>query len=369
MNERVMQFRIGMFVIVAGLVLTMLIVWFGESPLLLRDHGFVTVHYLEAPGVAEGTPVRKSGIRIGKVSAISFDTRPNQPDGVLVTLSLDTRYKIRTGSVPRLTRSLIGDVTIDMLPGTGPGLLPISESAGRAPVIEGAVAADPSKALEAATDAFEKAGDTLNAINKAATGFAELTKNAANVDEFLTTWNSTGKDLAAAAKRIDQLVASNQDDFQPTLQNVREVSQKFNATLDPKTQDMLKTGISRFAMASARLDSGLADAAPFFKDVGMSTNGVPSTDFGQTMRRLNRISNDLNLLTNTLNNGKGGLNPDGSLQRVLMRTELSDNLNRMTNTVSDTFAGFRPVIAAFRIFAEKVARDPGAISRGALQRQ
>ena len=63
----------------------------------------------EAPGVAEGTPVRKSGIRIGKVSAISFDTRPNQPDGVLVTLSLDSKYKIRAGSVPRLTRSLIGD--------------------------------------------------------------------------------------------------------------------------------------------------------------------------------------------------------------------------------------------------------------------
>ena len=37
MNERVMQFRIGMFVIVAGLVLTMLIVWFGESPALLRE--------------------------------------------------------------------------------------------------------------------------------------------------------------------------------------------------------------------------------------------------------------------------------------------------------------------------------------------
>jgi len=34
MNERVMQFRIGMFVIVAGLVLTMLIVWFGESQVL-----------------------------------------------------------------------------------------------------------------------------------------------------------------------------------------------------------------------------------------------------------------------------------------------------------------------------------------------
>ena len=34
-------------------------------------------------------PVRKSGIRIGEVSAIKFDDRPNQPDGVLVTLALE----------------------------------------------------------------------------------------------------------------------------------------------------------------------------------------------------------------------------------------------------------------------------------------
>jgi phospholipid/cholesterol/gamma-HCH transport system substrate-binding protein len=363
-----MQFRIGMFVIVAGLVLTMLIVWFGESPQLLRDHVFVTIHYTEAPGVAEGTPVRKSGIRIGEVSSIIFDTRPDQPDGVLVTLSLDRKYKIRAGSVPRLTRSLIGDVTIDMLPGTGPGLMPTSESASNAPVIEGAVAADPSKALEAATKAFTEAGDTLIAINHAANGFTELTRNASKVDEFLTTWNGTGKDLASAAQRLDELVSANRDDVKPALANLREVSQKLNDTLDPKTQDMLKTGIARFAMASARLDAGLADAAPFLKDAGMNNRGTPTTDFGQTMRRLNNITSDLSLLTQTLNNGRGGLNPDGSLQRLLMRSELSDNMNKMANTVNETFAGVKPLIAAFRIFAEKVARDPASISRGALQR-
>src|SRR5664279_3815767 len=103
MNERVMQFRIGMFVIVAGLVLAMLIVWFGESPQLLRDHVFIRVHFSEAPGVAEGTPVRKSGIRIGQVSSIVFDERPDQPDGVLVTLSLEKQYHLRKGSVPRIS--------------------------------------------------------------------------------------------------------------------------------------------------------------------------------------------------------------------------------------------------------------------------
>ena len=82
--------------------------------------------------MAEGIPVRKSGIRIGEVAAIAFDDRPHQPDGVLVTLSLDRKYKIKEGSVPRLSRSLIGDVTIDLLPGTGPGLIATSTNAAHA---------------------------------------------------------------------------------------------------------------------------------------------------------------------------------------------------------------------------------------------
>ena len=68
MNERLMQFRIGMFVIVAGLVLTMMIVWFGESPAILRDQVYLRVHYAEAPGVIEGVPVRKAGFASARFS-------------------------------------------------------------------------------------------------------------------------------------------------------------------------------------------------------------------------------------------------------------------------------------------------------------
>src|SRR3954465_6998997 len=170
MNERVMQFRIGMFVIVAGLVLTMLIVWFGESPSLLRDQVYVKARYAEAPGVLEGVAVRKSGIRVGEVVAIAFDQRPNQPDGVLVTMTIERKYPIREGSVPRLSRSLIGDVTIDLLPGTGEADIKTARTPSEASVIEGDTAVDPAKALAAATVAFEKAGETLKSINDAATG-------------------------------------------------------------------------------------------------------------------------------------------------------------------------------------------------------
>ena len=93
MNERVMQFRIGMFVIVAGLVLTMLIVWFGESPTLFRDNAYVTVHFIEAPGIDVGIPVRKSGIRIGEVAELKFDDRRPEAQGVLVTLAIERKYR------------------------------------------------------------------------------------------------------------------------------------------------------------------------------------------------------------------------------------------------------------------------------------
>jgi phospholipid/cholesterol/gamma-HCH transport system substrate-binding protein len=368
MNERVMQFRLGMFVIVAGLVLTMMIVWFGESPSLFRDHVYVTVHYLEAPGVAEGTPVRKSGIHVGEVASIAFDNRPNQPDGVLVTLSLERKYAIRAGSVPQISRSLIGDVAIDLLPGTGPGTLPTSGSPDKAPIIEGAVAPDPSKALAAATKAFEKAGDTLNSINLAATGIAKMADQTQDIGELMVTWNATGKRVSAAADGIDRFIRANENDFQPAVASLRQVTHKLNETLDGPTQVALKAGIDRFATAAARLDSSLASAGPVFTDLGATPNSVPKTDFGQAVRRLNLITSDLNLLTRTLSDGRGNLNTEGTLQKLLLHAELYDNVNRMALSANETLAGFKPILAALRVFSEKVARDPSMIARGALQR-
>lgn len=353
MNERVMQFRIGMFVIVAGLVLTMLIVWFGESPSLFRDHAFVIVRYDEAPGVAEGIPVRKSGIRVGEVASIAFDERPGQPDGVLVTLSLDRKFHIKSGSVPRITRALIGDVSIDLQPGAGPDLLKTSDSPKTAPVIEGTVAPDPSKAMAAATLAFEKVGDTLKSIDAAASGIAEVTKSADKLNAFLATWDTTGQRVTAAADGIDRFIRANEKDVQPAVANLREVMAKLNATLDPPTQDAMKSGMKQFAAATTRLNASLERAGPLFQDLGAPVNSEPRTDFGQAVRRMNLITTDFSLLTQTLRNPNGTLNTNGSLQKFVTQKDLYENMNRMA--------------MAFRKFAETISRDPGVIAKGALR--
>lgn len=368
MNERVMQFRIGMFVIVAGLVLVMMIIWFGESPTILRDQVFLKVHYVEAPGIGEGIPVRRSGIKIGQVSAVEFDDRPGVPDGVIVTLALDRKMKLKQGAVPQITRALIGDVAIDMTPGKGSEFLATGRTAKEAPLVEGKVSFDPAEIMSKATGAIEKVGSTLASIEEAAKGVASVAKQAEGIDGFLTTWTDTGKSLGSAGTRIDALIAANEGDFKPAVANLRSVSEKLNGTLDPKTTADLKTTIQRLSTASAKLDDGLANIRPLLADLGAPVNSTPGTNFGQTLWRANRIASEVGLLTRNLSDGRGGLNAEGSIQRLFTSPALYDNLNKMTTSANEVVNSFRPIVASFRSFADKVARDPSVLTKGALQR-
>ncbi len=369
MNERVMQFRIGMFVIVAGLVLGMMIVWFGESPSLFRDHAFVRVHYTEAPGVAEGISVRKSGIRIGEVLSINFDETPGRPEGVIVVMSLERKYKLRKDSVARITRSLIGDVVIDMMPGASSEFITYGDTADKAPEISGDVTPDPSKALAAATAAFERVGGTLAAIETAANGFSTVAKKAQNLDNFIQTIAEAGSNVSATAKGITRVIADNEADIRPAIVNLRQVSDRLNAAITPETAAEFKSLTDRLNVVSGKLDASLNDIRPVLDDLGATAGkSTPITNFGQAVLRVNRITADLTLLTGALSDGKGHLNPNGSLQRLVTSPELFDNLSRMAFSANGVFDLARPAVKALGVFAERIAKDPGAISRGVLNR-
>ena len=66
MNERVMRWGIGLFVLAALALLAALIVMFGSLPNYFKRVNLYTIRFVDAPGVAPGTPVRRSGVRIGE---------------------------------------------------------------------------------------------------------------------------------------------------------------------------------------------------------------------------------------------------------------------------------------------------------------
>src|SRR6266496_4155841 len=72
MDERVVQFRVGVTVLAALIITGILMLLFGELPSVLRGSYTLYVKFPSAPGVAQDTPVRSLGIHIGRVTNVQF---------------------------------------------------------------------------------------------------------------------------------------------------------------------------------------------------------------------------------------------------------------------------------------------------------
>src|SRR5437762_12247987 len=92
MNEQALRFRIGLFVLSALLLLAVLITLFGSFPrMFIRAHEY-TVRFADAPGVEPGTPVRRSGVRVGEVKRVTLDDETGE---VRLQIIIEQRYTLR----------------------------------------------------------------------------------------------------------------------------------------------------------------------------------------------------------------------------------------------------------------------------------
>ena len=68
MNEQAIRFRIGIFVLAALILLGVLIILFGGLPNYFKSSTNYTISFANAQGISAGTPVKRSGVKIGEVS-------------------------------------------------------------------------------------------------------------------------------------------------------------------------------------------------------------------------------------------------------------------------------------------------------------
>ena len=287
-----------------------------------------------------------------------------------MTLSIEDRFKLRSGSIPRLTRGLIGDVWVDMLPGTSQDLLVLSRTpeASRTQIVEGTATPDPSNALTLASEALTDVKGTLKAIETAAMGLNEITKKADKIDDFLMVFSDVSQKIGGLTDDLRSIMGNDKAELARTLRSFRDAAETMTATLDVETQASLRGTIKQLASSSARLDKILDDASPVAADLGLAPNGTPVTSLGQVIARTGRIVYNLQLLTETLHDAQGKLNTTGTVQKLLTSADVYNNINAVATGASRTMALAEKVLANFNKFAERVANDPGAIGRGALNR-
>ena len=73
MNEQAIRFRLGVFVLGAFLLLGVLIILFGGYPTYFKPANHFTIMFDTAPGISAGTPVRRSGVKIGEVNKVVLE--------------------------------------------------------------------------------------------------------------------------------------------------------------------------------------------------------------------------------------------------------------------------------------------------------
>lgn len=114
MAERGLRLKLGAFLAGTLLILAGLVIFFGRAPDLFSNKASYTVLFPEAPGIGPGTPIRKSGVRIGDVDSLELDPQTGQ---VRIHIRVDRKFLPRTSEDATITKGLLsGDAAIDFLP-------------------------------------------------------------------------------------------------------------------------------------------------------------------------------------------------------------------------------------------------------------
>src|SRR5580698_3600467 len=114
MNDQNMRFRIGVFVLSSAILLASLVMLFGHWPTIFKRPDHYVIIFQNAPGVEEGTPVRRSGVRIGQVLSVELDDATGR---VRAIIDIDRPHPLYETDEAVLVHGILsGDTSIDFAP-------------------------------------------------------------------------------------------------------------------------------------------------------------------------------------------------------------------------------------------------------------
>lgn len=203
MNERVLQFRVGVFVLAAILVAVILMLAFVGSNPLFKGGFTINVRFSDAPGVTRGTPVRKAGIRIGQVRSVTLGNNDQEVD---VLVDIEGGHEIYSNEQCVVRTSLLGDAYLDWV--KNPNYHGVPTVLPRNQVVVGVVPQEITSSSVA--DLNTQAKIALNSIRVAADDIHALVgENKAEIKGLVTqttdTMGALQQSLTAAKIILDDL--------------------------------------------------------------------------------------------------------------------------------------------------------------------
>ena len=415
MDDQAIRFRLGVFILLALILLAILVLMFGGLPGYFKQTTAYTLVFDNAPGIGPGTPVKRSGVKIGEVRSIELD---NDTGKVSVGILVDAKYKLRKSDRPTIVYGLLGgDTAIAMLPPEEP--LPKDDEpvppGGEAP---GFVQVDAATLLQKTTDLMPQAQEALIEIRKAFQridrarpdiedvfrDFRELTRATRDavpelrktndeirdlvkvVRQTVPDFKRTGDEIQYAARvigkvgeRVDGFLQNNDEKLSKALDRVQDALKRVTDVLNDENQKNVSALLKNTRDASDKLEALGKDTQAFLKEgtAAMKSMNDALTKADELMLNLNKASKSFsertpNILKNvdesaaTLNKTMSDLREilqavarsEGTVQKLLSDPALYNNLNDSAEMVARILPRLDRVLRDVEIFADKLARHP-----------
>jgi phospholipid/cholesterol/gamma-HCH transport system substrate-binding protein len=350
-NDRVMQFRVGVVVLATAIIAGILIVLFGDLPSLVQATYPLKMRFTDARGIADGTPVRKNGILVGRVSDVTLDER----GGVSVVAEIDSYVPVYRDEQPRIATTLLGDAEIQLVPGV---IRPPRQRVAEDEVLTGAVSRDP---FDMVTALEPKLGSALESLTEASIA---VTKLSGDIDRLLL---GDGNNFGELVRKTDKAL----DDFSQAMANINDVMG------DPQTRENLKRTLSEMPQVLGDLrttvqgmgttldtaDRNLRNLEGLSRPLGERGAGMVA-QIDATIGRLDEVLQQAVFFTKALNES------DGTLGRLVRDPRVYEDLAAAAANVKNLSSDLRPIVDDIRVFSDKIARHPESLGvRGALDRR
>ena len=358
MDERVLRQRVGVVVLAAALVTAFLVARFGDLPLPGAGTYTIYVRFPRAPGVEPGTPVRKSGVQIGRVTAVEL----MQPTGVRITTEIDRHRTVMDSELCRIsTASVLGDAVIEFVPP-----IPVVETAvpleDGTEIVNGQVAGNP---LDVLVNLETDMRSALGSINRAG-GEVELTARNLN-----TALGNNEDQLPRLTQKAERAL----DQFSRAMDSINDVfgDEELRSGLKQSLTDMplfmreardtlrkADEAFDGFKSVSDRASRNLDNLENFTRPLG--ERGPQLVDnLDGSLANINELLEQLVTFSDRLNSREGTLGALMSDDRLYRR------LDRTLANTEEITSRIKPILDDLRIFSDKIARDPRQLGlKGAL---
>jgi phospholipid/cholesterol/gamma-HCH transport system substrate-binding protein len=366
MNERIMQFRVGVLVLATLLIGGILLVMMGEFPTGLFGRGTydLEVPFDRAPGVTRETPVRKSGILIGRVSDVRF-----ADDGsVIVTLQIHDDVKLRRNEIARIKGGIMGDAVIEFVP-ADPGPKVRGQSGDGQP--------------DAKTkDEHFRPGERLPPGVVVNDPLELLSDIRGDLKGAITTFNKAGEEIGRLATTLNKLIDTNDEQVGRIMGEMEVALQSFNRAMNsiqkiagdeeiqeglrraladlPRILDQSQQTFRNFQGTIDLTNENLTNLKGFTGPLGQRGDRL-TLKISDSVDKLDQLLGQMVKLGNAMNTG------EGSLGRFLSDPDLYQSLLRSSRNIEDATKQLRPILNDARGLVDKLNRHPGSPIRDAIR--